>query len=418
MNFNPAAPTTMLLDVNSCFATIEQQANPRLRGRPVVVAAYTTPGGCILAASREAKTFGIATGMRVRDGMERYPRLIVLPSDPEKYRAVNRALTALLETYTDALRVESIDEMVMNFEYAPALVGVSPRNVLPAMLAIAQEIKARIKTTIGEFLTVSIGIAPNQYLAKTASNLQKPDGLVSITEANILSVLAGMKLEDLSGIKDGNAGRLRARGIGTPVAMFCASPPTLARAFGSRIGFDWWAQLHGWHVPWRTDEIKTIGHSHALGKAYEPQDPRLHQILSQLIVKTGRRLRAHNFRAGGIHVSCMFADYTSWGHGEKQAVPLFANEDLYEKALGILRTSPTRPVRILAVTCFALSKDLYLQQSLFAAEGKKERLAQAIDGIDARWGEFTVVPARMLGMEQKVQDRIAFGGMRGRIPTS
>lgn len=403
-DFNPAPPTTLLLDVNSCFATVEQQANPRLRGKPVVVAAYTTPGGCILASSREAKTFGVKTGMRVGDGKAICPALVVLPSDPEKYRAVNHALVALVSSYTDELQVMSIDEMVMN---------VSSIKCHVSMIELAKEIKQRIRQEVGEWITVSIGISTNQYLAKIASNLQKPDGLVAITADNILSVLEDMVLEDLSGIKEGYAGRLRASGITTPLAMYQATPKALARAFHSRVGYDWWGNLHGWHVPWRADDVvKTIGHSFALGKAVEPRDARLHQILSQLVVKTGRRLRAGGFRAGGIHVSCMFTDYSGWRHGAKQPQSLFTNEDIYRTALAILLTAPSKPVRILAVTCFSLSADLYAQQSLFPSDQKKEQLTKAIDTIEDRWGDFAITPGRMLAMEQHVLDRIAFGGVR------
>lgn len=401
MEFNPAPPATLLVDINSCFATVEQQANPGLRGKPVAVAAYTTPGGCILAASREAKTFGVKTGMRVGDGKERCSELIVLPSDPEKYRAVHHALVALLESYTDDLQVMSIDEMVMTISNTQ-----SP-------IHIAKSIKQEIKQKIGEWITVSIGISTNQYLAKIASNLQKPDGLVMITGENISQILGGMQLEDLTGIKAGNAGRLRAAGILTPLAMFRSSPKQLARAFRSRIGFDWWSNLHGWHVPWRADDrIKTIGHSFAMAKAALPKETRLHQILSQLVVKTGRRLRSHGFRAGGIHISCMYSDYTGWRHGEKQSYPLFSNEDIYKKSLEILRMAPPQPVRILAVTCFDLTADLYAQQSLFAADVRKENLTRAIDEVETRWGDFAITPARMLAMEQKVLDRIAFGIVR------
>lgn len=105
--FNPAPPTLMHIDLNSCFASVEQQANPRLRGKPVAVAAYVTDRGCILAASVEAKRLGVATGMRVGEGKALCPDLVVIPPDPPKYRFVNRKLLVLLSTYTPNLSVES-----------------------------------------------------------------------------------------------------------------------------------------------------------------------------------------------------------------------------------------------------------------------------------------------------------------------
>src|SRR3990167_9998588 len=120
-NFNWLLPSWMHIDLNSCFATIEQQANPHLRGLPIAVAAYTTPRGCILAPSIEAKRFGVKTGMQVREGKSLCPHLLILPSDPPKYRFVNQALTKLFNEYTPAVSIRSIDEMLLNFPQFPPL---------------------------------------------------------------------------------------------------------------------------------------------------------------------------------------------------------------------------------------------------------------------------------------------------------
>ena len=315
MDFNPAPPTVMHVDLNSCFASIEQQANPFFRGRPLAVAAYTTGNGCILAASREAKKIGIKTGMSVRDGQNIYPKLIVLPPDPPKYRAVNKALFTLLSSYTPDISIESIDEMVMN---------VPKGN----MLAIADEIKLRIKQEIGEFLTVSIGIAPNRYLAKIGSNLHKPDGLDMITKENIFEIFAKLQLEDLTGIKTGNAGRLRFAGIRTPTDFLKATAQQLQRAFRSITGYEWWERIHGYEEIAFADGYgesmqKSFGQSFAMGHPHTPKAPETHQILSQLVLKMGRRLRTDGFAARGIGVSCSFRDHTSSGKPEIMYVPDF-----------------------------------------------------------------------------------------------
>ncbi|MFZ5845679.1 MAG: DNA polymerase Y family protein [Patescibacteria group bacterium] len=410
-DFNPAPPTVMCLDMNSCFATIEQQANPLLRGKPVAVAAYTTPGGCILAASVEAKRWGIKTGMRVGEGKRLYPALIVLPPDPSKYRFVNRKLLALLNEYTANIEVKSIDEMILSFSGSPILAKYSKCLVtIEAMKAAAQEIKKRIKQEIGEWLTVSVGIAPNRYLAKIASTLHKPDGLEVISQDNIERVLAGLKLEQLCGIKAGYGRRLRVRGITSPLDMYRAAPHALKHAFGSKIGFDWWLWLHGWESSlFDQGETKSIGHSYALGKPYLPHDLRLQQILCQLVEKMGRRLRNNGFKTQGIHISCLFTDHTSWNHGEKLPGTLFTNNSLYKEALRVLKKAPNKPIRLMAVACFYLSDGSKEQLGLFEPFDKKRGLTQALDTIADRWGEFTVFPGRMLGMEQKVLDRIAFG---------
>jgi len=407
--FNPATPTIMHVDLNSCFATIEQQANPRLRGRPIVVAAYTTGRGCILAASVEAKCLGIKTGMRVSEGKNFYPRLIVLPPDPEKYRWVNRKLQTLLSSYTPYLSVESIDEMVMDLDKTPALERSS-------MISIACKIKERIKREIGEWLTVSIGIAPSRYLAKVASGLHKPDGLDMITKENIEEILTGLRLEDLCGIKEGNARRLRVAGITTPVEFFRVSGVSLVAAFHSKIGWDWWQRLHGYedgvkykHFDEEENTQKTFGQSFALGTPRVPSDPELTKIMAQLIVKMGRRLRGSGFVAQAMSVSLLFTDYSHWVKNVRTREPLFADSDFLAQASALLRQAPGKQVRILAVTSFHLTMRGTGQMGLWNTDETKWNITDALDTIADRWGEFTVTPGSMLGGEQKVLDRIAFG---------
>src|SRR3989344_9194975 len=206
LGFNPKAPTIMHIDLNSCFATVEQQANPLLRGKPIAVAAYATGSGCILAPSVEAKRFGVKTGMRVKDGKMLCPRLIVLSPDPWKYRNVHLKLRKLLGEYTNDLVPKSIDEFVLNLEGCPCLAGNS-------MQQVAGEIKRRIKKGVGGWLTVSVGIAPNRLLAKTAAGLHKPDGLDEIGVHNYMDVYKGLELEDLCGIAKHNSLRLNMVGI-------------------------------------------------------------------------------------------------------------------------------------------------------------------------------------------------------------
>ncbi len=411
--FNLAPPTVMLIDINSCFATIEQQANPQLRGRPVVVAAYAKEYGCILAASQEAKPRGIKTGMRVKEAKALCPEVVVLPPDPPKYRFVNRSLLHLLQSYCDNVEVKSIDEMVMNLYHSPRLqLHLTP--IEDQMRTIALEIKDRVRKEIGEWITVSIGIAPNRYLAKIASNLHKPDGLEVITHQNIEKVLSGLQLEELCGIKRGYGKRLRMYGLTTPMALYRSSVSALKRAFASKMGYDWWLWLHGWDSGlFDNTQTKSIGHSYALGTPRDPSDPRLYQILCQLVEKMGRRLREEHFTTQGIHISCLFADHTHWSHGEKLPYVLFTSDELYKTAKRMLEKAPNAPVRILAVSCFLLAAEDQEQLNLFGSSDKKKGLTKALDTIANTWGEFTVFPGRMLSMEQKVLDRIAFGGVKG-----
>ncbi|KKS83770.1 MAG: Nucleotidyltransferase/DNA polymerase involved in DNA repair [Candidatus Gottesmanbacteria bacterium GW2011_GWA1_43_11] len=413
--FNSSLSSWMHVDLNSCFATIEQQANPHLRGRPIAVAAYTTPRGCILAPSVEAKRFGVKTGMQVREGKSLCPHLLILPSDPPKYRFVNQALTKLFNEYTPAVSIRSIDEMLLNFTQFPPLKIRGGQGELCNLhlITIAREIKTRIKSEIGEWLTVSIGIATNPYLAKLAAGLHKPDGLDEINSQNILPVLSALKLIDLPYIKERNQIRLNSVGIKTPIDFYYATQPQLKAAFQSINGYYWHLRLHGENIDEVEWQRKSIGHQYALPKRTS-NVTEVEQLLCKLIEKVGRRLRRNNLTAQGIHLSLGY-DHGYWHKGRKLVERIYTTADLFNASKQLLREAlPLKPVRSLSVTCFNLAENLYTQTCVFTDEVKKRALTQALDRINDRWGEFSIAPATMLGIhrEGKVLDRIAFSGVR------
>lgn len=415
IGFNRAEPRIMLLDINSCFATIEQQANPLLRGKPIVVAAYTTDRGCILAASREAKRYGIKTGMRVAEAKQRIPSLIVIAPDSNKYRYINKKLVQLLSEYSDVVDVKSIDEMIISFTQNVILdrfIG-NQGTVKEGIIAVAKEIKNRIRKEIGEWITVSIGIAPNRYLAKIGASYQKPDGLTVIDHSNIESILGSLKLEELCGIKEGVGRRFRTYGIQTPLQMYKASIQQLRYVLHSIVGYHWWLRLHGWEADDREISRRSIGHQYALKHPVYTTDMELRHIIYQLIGKMGRRLREDNYVARGLFVGCRIDGVGWWGERETQKQPLFADSDFYEHALQLIEKAPKGLVRLVTVSCFGLDSFLYAQQCLFPEDAKKERITRALDAISRRWGEAVVVPGRLLGLQQKVQDRVGFGNTYG-----
>lgn len=404
-SFNPASSSWMHIDLNSCFATIEQQANPLLRGKPIAVAAYTTPRGCILAPSIEAKRFGVQTGMRVMDGKKLCPHLLILPSDPAKYRFINQKMERLFSNYTPYLSVRSIDEVLLHFVNLPILAQKSLRQ-------IGREIKTRIKAEIGDWLTVSVGISTNPYLAKLAANIRKPDGLDEINAQNILAVLSRFQLTDLPYIKERNALRLSRVGVHTALDFYMAAAGKLTSAFESIQGDYWWRRLHGYSVDEVEWERKTIGHSYALPK-FTSDINLLEKLLCKLVVKMGSRLRRNQFTARGIHLSCEFSDWSFFHHGHTFPNPLYTDSELFAGAKYVLATCPAiKPVRNLAVSCFSLTNDLYNQLTFFSDEQKKRRLTAAVDTVNGRWGDFSVVPARMIDMDNTILDRISFGGVR------
>lgn len=404
LQFNPKSPTIMHIDLNSCFATIEQQANHHLRGKPVVVAAYSTPSACIIAPSVEAKALGIKVGMRVKDGRLLCPNLIIREPDPWKYRNVHLQLRRLLEDYTNNINPKSIDEFVLNLEGYPAY--------SKGMKNVAKEIKKRIKEEIGDWLTVSVGIAPNIFLAKTASGLHKPDGLDEVNRENFLEIYKTLELKDLCGIKTNNTVRLNKVGIFTVVDFYNASIQKLKSAFQSIVGFYWYLRLKGWEIDDVVFGRNSFGNSYAIPDKLSTSE-QLAPILMKLVEKMSRRMRKAGYKARGVHVSLLYKDGNHWHLGGSLEEELFFSGDIYKTAYKILKKSPYKsPVHILAVSCYKLTQGENLQLNMFENTSKKHDLAKAVDKINDKWGEFVITPAKMLGMSDKVIDRISFGGIK------
>jgi DNA polymerase IV len=408
--FNPRDPTIMHLDLNSCFATIEQQANPKLRGKPIAVAAYTTPAGCILAPSIEAKKMGIKVGMRVKDGQMICPKLLVLSPDPNKYRSVHLKLKNLLSSYTDKVVPKSIDEFVLDLEGCPAYAK--------GMESIAQEIKKRIRGEIGDWLTVSVGIAPNRFLAKTGASLHKPDGLDVIDRHNFEDVYSKLGLMDLTGIKTQNTIRLNHFGIYTVADFYRSSIATLKGVFESILGYYWYLRLRGWEIDDVDFARKSFGNSYALPVPLtNPSD--LSPIIRKLVEKTGIRMRRNGFAAGGVHLAVVYRDFSFWHKGVKLQDYIFDSRDIYEKIFKLLIQNPYRkPVREIAVSCFNLKQSQNTQMNLLEDMDKKANRVRAIDQINAKWGDFVITPARMMGMKEIVIDRVSFGSIKELIGIS
>lgn len=394
MEFNRNLPRIVHLDINSCFATVEQQANPLLRDKPVVVAAYTTNSGCVLAASVTAKKLGIKTGMRVMDARLIYPKVVVLPPDPPKYRFVHNRIKKILKDYSICVIPKSIDEFV--FE----TVSLKPQEV-------SLEIKRRIREEVGEYITVSIGISTNRYLAKVASNLQKPDGLSEINRDSIKEIFSKLKLTDLTGIKKGNSKRLNLFGIKTAIDFIEAPVPKLKLAFGGIGGLYWYLRLHGMEI----DDFKSKRGMY--GNSFAPPPNKANQtlpILSKLSEKTGLRLRNANLKASGVHLFLQDRDGNSWHMGKKLNRDIFNSNDIYKEMNNLLLISPIKDnLRHVAISTFNLKPKDSLQLEIFSNVLKKDKLTNSLDFINTKYGDYTIYPARMINTKDIVKDRIAFG---------
>lgn len=403
--FNTAPPTIMHVDLNSCFASIEQQSKRHLRNVPIGVAAYTTPAGCVLAPSIEAKQYGVKVGMRVYECRELCPAIRILPVDAQKYRYVHALFKKLFASYSDRVRPKSIDEFVIDFSNTQTLKKQNLHEV-------ALEIKTRIKREVGDWLRVNVGIATNGFLAKTAASLHKPDGLDEIHKNNYEKIFGEMKLTDLCGISTGYSGRLFNAGIFTPMDMISATRSKLKSAFKSVEGHRWFFRLRGWEVDQVEFGRKSYGNSYSLPKPLSTVEE-LSPILTKLTQKAGRRLRASGYKTRGIHLMVSYRDGDYWHHSMKLEQDIFDSRDIFRYAHRLLCSTPQKkPVRVLAVACFNITDYKCTQLELFEDVFEKESLSESLDAINERWGDYTIMPATMMSAGNAVPDRVPFGASK------
>ncbi|MBI3983969.1 hypothetical protein HY346_01605 [Candidatus Microgenomates bacterium] len=420
---NKAQPLIMHIDLNSAFAMIEQQANPFLRYRPVAMTNRLTRGATIIAASYEAKRHGIGVGTKMNEAQQLVPDVTVLETDPPKYIYAHKQFLKILQSYSPSAHMKSVDEGVIDFHDSQWLHQITSTADL---ISIGQEIKSRLKTTLGSYITCNVGIGPNRWLAKTAASLHKPDGLDVIDHSNLLAAYDQLKLLDLTGINHRYAARLRTYGIMNPHDFFEAPEEFLRRyVFNSIVGHYWYLRLRGWEVDAAIPATRSIGKQYVLHEW--TADPRqLSQIMLKMCEMMGRRLRAKKLCARGLYVGCWFLDPPpgisggstvgrgGWHIRHKFQTRIYTTAELFERAWQLFQDRPTGvTVKLLSVTCYDLEPADNRQLDLFVtADQRRWRLMNAVDELNDRFGEFTVMPGQMLGTQNWVPDKIPFGSTR------
>ncbi len=405
---NKALPLIMHIDLNSCFATIEQQANPLYRRKPLAVAAYDTPRGMIIASSYEAKAKGIKLGVNVAEARAIDPNVIILMPDPPKYREAHKLFREVLSDYTSAVVAKSIDEFVIDFQGSPSV--REGRDLVD----VGYEMKHRIKDHIGSYVTVNVGIGTNRFWAKTAAGLNKPDGLNVMCADNALEIYGKLSLTDLNGINYRYEARLNAAGIYSPLQFLKARQDRLKRqVFHSIVGNQWFSRLRGWEVDNVVWDKKSVGHNYAIGRKTRDINE-LSRLLMKLTHKVGRRMRSYGFAARGIYLALGFRDGFRWSRGYDTKTLLYSNQDIYHYAKKLLLAAyiPDEATHI-SVSVYGLVSLKPEQLSILGGTKlDKKALTDACDSINDRYGEYTVVPALMANMEDLIIDRIAFGSVK------
>ena len=285
---------SLFVDFNSYFASVEQQIKPHLRGKPVGVLPVMAHGTSCIAASVEAKAFGVKTGTPVEEAKRLCPEIVFVEAKHEIYVDFQHRAIAAVERMAPVRQVLSIDEMECE------LTG-SWRERSKAE-AIARSIKKEVLNSVGICLRCSVGIAPNTLLAKLASDMQKPDGLVVIEQAELPERLHPLKLQDVQGIGKRMLQRLQAAGIFS-MAELCAAPRAVLHAvWGGMAGSEMHDMLRGqWYGP-RTTTARSLGHSHVLPPELRNPNGAL-GVLMRLTQKAAMRLRKQGFYATAMSIS-------------------------------------------------------------------------------------------------------------------
>lgn len=387
----------MLVDMNSFFASVEQQANHRYRHKPLGVCASIHQTSCLIAASKEAKALGIKTGTLIYKAKKICPEIILVKAEPEKYREVNRRMNQIFTSYTNRMQTYSIDESFLDLsenQKSPLLIGA--------------EIKQRIRSEIGDWLTCSVGIAPNRFMAKLAADIEKPDGLAVVWREHLPRIYETKQFTDLWGVARGWSKRLTALGITGPLEMLSYPVANLLAVFG-KPGFYIWQRILGLEV----DEInsdedppKSFGHSWVLN--FRTTDKgKLAPVIMRLAEKAARRMRREGFKSSGLYLSVTTDSGHNFHISKKLHRSINSGQDLYFEALNLWRNwNFLTPVMHIAVGFTYLVSDC-LQLSLF--RDRNPELLAAIDKINDRYGEFTIRSGLLTETSDYAPDAIAFG---------
>ena len=381
--------TILHVDLDAFFAAVEQRDRPELRGRPVVVggAGGEDARGVVSAASYEARRFGIHSAMSLREAYRRCPDAVFLPVDGRRYQAASRDVMAILRRFTPLVEPISIDEAFLDVTGSAALFGDGP--------TIARRIKDEVRDEVR--LTASVGVATSKLVAKVASDLRKPDGLVVVPAGDEAAFLAPLPISRLWGVGEKTAAALadyRVRTIGDLAAL---PPDLVVRRFGK----------HGASLVDRArgidpdpvhdgDPAKSVGHEHTFD--VDTSDPEvIERTLLAMAEGVSGRLRSAGVRAGTVAVKVRDSSFRTITRQRTLAEPTDLTEPIFRIALELARPEVRGiRVRLLGVTASNLGEREQL--ALFeSTEPRRRRVVEAADALRRRYGERAVTRARLLG---------------------
>ena len=388
----------LFLDFNSYFASVEQQERPELRGKPVAVVPVLTDTTSCIAASYEAKAFGVKCGTNVGEARAKCPGLQVVEARPKVYVAYHEKAKEVAQRILPIDEVHSIDEVSFK------LLG-EERNKEEAC-ALAKRLKQEIMRSIGPCIKCSVGIAPNRFLSKVATDMQKPDGLIVLEASDLPHKLHRLKLTDFVGINVRMEKRLNASLIFTAEQMCAASRKDLIKAFGSIIGDKWWYMLRGYDMGPEVHPRRSLGHSCVLAPEMRT-DTACKEVLLRLVQKASARLRTEDLWTEAMDIG-VSSDIQPW-HVHVRVPPTQDTLTLNEHFLAAWETRSFRQPRKVSVTFTNLKKAEHVTPSLFDPNYDRMLLNKAVDTVNQKFGKNSIFLAGMEHAKEAADEKIAFG---------
>jgi DNA polymerase-4 len=376
------------IDMDAFFISVEQRDDPSLRGKPAAVCGSLSRS-VVTSATYEARPYGIRAGMPIQEAKRRCPQLILVEGDHSKYTETSSRIFSMLKEYTPLVEVASIDEAYLDITQS-TLLFKSP-------LHLGQTIKAQILEKIK--LTCSVGIAPNKLLAKLASRLKKPDGLMVIEKEEVEKVLRDLPVSRLYGIGPRLEEALQAMGIFTcgPLGKFPVS--LLTQRFGV-IG----ERLHEMGlgidecpvIPFDEEEDpKSVSHSVTLEKDTSELEA-LKKVLLQLSERVSRRMRRDSLYGKRVTLTVRYSDFYTFTKQKTLSQSINSGNDIFRQGLEIyLSISHPKPIRLLGIGMSLLEKE-WSQLGLFDRREKNDHLLKAMDQVNDRFGDWTLTWASLI----------------------
>jgi DNA polymerase IV len=394
----------MLIDMNSYFASVEQHDRPELRGRRVAVIPVESENTCVIAASADAKRFGVKTGTRVRDARQLCPGIVLVKARPDRYVKVHHEILRSVDQCAPVHKVYSIDEWTIR------LLGKECEQ--ERAIDLGRRIKQQLLRDFSPCLTCSIGIAPTRLLAKIASDLEKPDGLTVLDPSELPGKLDHLSLDDLCGIGSGMLTRLDAHGIQSVRDLWALSRQQAIGVWGSVAGGYWWAGFHGFDEPELSTRRRSMSHANVLDPQFR-NDQAAYGIMVRLLCRLGARLRHDDYFAQHLRVHLQYVRGGSW-HGQAALLYVQDTPTLLKKFRKLWQQripGTAAPIKV-GVEVGGLVPAAQVSPTLFDELEKPRRVSQALDKINQRWGLATIYFGSMQGFRHHMDDKIAFG----RIP--